>query len=387
MKVLLAHNRYRLVGGEDRHVALLRQALDDAGVETRLFEPRSDGLTSSRARRLAAAALLTYHPGGGGIGGILEEWRPDVVHFHNTWPLLTPAALRLSKRAGTAVVLTAHNTRFACPGGTCTIETHPAVNGLADNRCLAGSSLRCALRHNPRGSLGESLAYGFAQDAQRSLHLVSRWVDEIIAPSTYVSEMLELAGAPMDRVTLIPHGVPERAPASGEPRFALYAGRITPEKGIGTLIEAAAAAPDVPVAAAGEGPLLARLRASSIQHLGMLDREGMDRAMAEAAFTIIPSESHENLPYGVIESLAAGKPVIATEVGGLPEVVRDGETGLIIPPASPDALAEALRRLWSDPGLTKRLGENALRDARTRFRLDLQVERTTELYGRLVEAD
>ena len=172
MKVLLAHNRYRLVGGEDRHVALLRQALDDAGVETRLFEPRSDGLTSSRARRLAAAALLTYHPGGGGIGRILEEWRPDVVHFHNTWPLLTPAALRLSKRAGAAVVLTAHNTRFACPGGTCTIETHPAVNGLADNRCLAGSSLRCALRHNPRGSLDESLAYGFAQDAQRRLHLL-----------------------------------------------------------------------------------------------------------------------------------------------------------------------------------------------------------------------
>ena len=89
----------------------------------------------------------------------------------------------------------------------------------------------------------------------------------------------------------------------------------------------------------------------------------------------------------MIESLAAGKPVIATEVGGLPEIVRDGETGLMISPASPDALAEALRRLWSDPRLTKRLGENALRDARARFRLDLQVERTTELYGRLVEAD
>jgi glycosyltransferase involved in cell wall biosynthesis len=384
MKVLLAHNRYRLVGGEGRHVALLRHALDEAGVETRLFGPCSDALTSSRARRLTAAAFLTYRPGGGGIGRVLEEWRPDVVHFHNTWPLLTPAAFRVAKRAGAEVVLTAHNTRFACPGGTCTIETHPAANGLADNRCLAGSSIWCALRHNPRGSLAESVAYGFAQDAQRRLHILERWVDAIIAPSVYVAEMLQLAGAPMERVMLIPHGVPDRSVQQSEARFVLYAGRISPEKGIGTLIDAAAAAPEVPVAAAGEGPLLGRLRTSSIRHLGLLDRKGMDRALAESAFTVIPSECHESLSYGVIESLAASKPVIATAVGGLPEVVRDGETGLVVPPASPDALAAALRRLWANPELTKQLGENALQDARARFRLDLQLQRTIELYRRLL---
>jgi glycosyltransferase involved in cell wall biosynthesis len=384
MRVLLAHNRYRLLGGEDRHVALLRGALEKAGIETRLFEPRSDELTGSRARRLAAAALLAYHPGGGGIGRVLEEWRPDVVHFHNTWPLLTPAALRLAKRSGAGVVLTAHNTRFGCPGGTCTIETHPPSERLFDNRDLAGSSLRCALRHNPRGALGESIAYGFAQDVHRRLRMLERWVDGFIAPSEYVARMLELTGVPADRITLIPNGVavPGDAtpPGSG---FALYAGRLSAEKGIATLIAAARAAPEVPIAAAGSGPLADRIEASPIRHLGQLGRDDLDAAMAEAAFTILPSECHENQPYGAIESLAAGRPVIATAVGGLPEVVRDGETGLVVPPASPKALADAVDRLWRDRELTRRLGESAHRDALDRFRLNRQVERTLELYGGL----
>lgn len=384
MKVLLAHNRYRLLGGEDRHVALLRRALAEAGVETRLLEPRSDELTSSRARRLTSAALLTYRPGGGGIGPVLEAWRPDVVHFHNLWPMLTPAALRLSKRAGAAVVFTLHNTRFACPGGTCTIETHPSADGLWNNRDLAGSSLACAVRHNPRGALGESIAYGFAQDVQRRLRMLERWVDAFIAPSEYVARMLELTGVPRDRVTVIRNGVavPDSPPPAGS-SFALYAGRLSAEKGIATLIQAARAAPEVPIAAAGTGPLVNRVEDSPVRHLGQLVREDLDRAMEEAAFTILPSECHENQPYGALESLAAARAVIATEVGGLPEIVRDRETGLIVPPASPASLAEAMRRLWDDPELRGKLGANGFADACDRFRLDLQIERTLELYRRL----
>jgi glycosyltransferase involved in cell wall biosynthesis len=381
MKVLIAHNRYRLLGGEDRHVALLQRGLDAAGVETHLFEPRSDELSSSPLRRLGAAATLAYRPGGSGIGRALEETRPDVVHFHNIWPLLTPAALRLSKRAGAAVVLTLHNTRFACPGGTCTVETHPASNGLWDNRDLAGSSLACAVRHNPRGALGESLAYGFAQDVQRRLRMLERWVDAFIAPSEYVARMLELTGVPVDRVMTVPNGVeiPDVPPAIGT-SFVLYAGRLSAEKGIDTLVAAARAAPEVPVAAAGAGPLVDRVEGSPVRHLGQLVRQDLDMAMAEAAFTILPSESHENQPYGALESLAAARPVIATEVGGLPEIVRDGKNGLIVPPASPASLAEAMRRLWGDPELRRRLGTNAFADANDRFRLDLQIERTLELY-------
>jgi hypothetical protein len=94
MRILIAHNRYRAPGGEDRHVELLESGLRRAGHDTRLFEPESHSLAASRWRRMRAAALLAYNPWGGGIARPLEDWRPDVVHFHNIWPLLTPAAIR-----------------------------------------------------------------------------------------------------------------------------------------------------------------------------------------------------------------------------------------------------------------------------------------------------
>jgi glycosyltransferase involved in cell wall biosynthesis len=384
MRVLIAHNRYRVVGGEERHVTLLVRALRSAGYETRLFEPRSDGLPRSRLRRLSAGALLAYRPDGAGIGRVVEDWHPDVVHFHNIWPLLTPAAIRLSTQAGAATVLTLHNCRFACPAGTCPIHARPARASLTDNRCIAGSSLRCALQNNPRGELGESIAYGLAQEIQRRLHMLERLVDAFIAPSGYVAHMLASIGIPLDRISVIPHGVPVRLPPKGrEPRFALFAGRISAEKGIKTLIEAAGTARDVPVAVAGSGPLIEEIRTAPLEYLGHLDRDRMDRAMAEAAFTLIPSECHESFGYSALESMEAGKPVIASAVGGLPEVVSHEETGLLVPPGSPSALVDAMRRLWRDPKLTGKLGANSLQTVRENHSLDRQIDRTVKLYQEL----
>src|SRR5581483_7170306 len=98
VRVLIAHNRYRTPGGEERHVDLLEQGLLQRGVEVRRFERDSAELDRSRGRRAAAALTLAYRPGGGGIGRALDQWRPDVVHFHNIWPLLSPAALRIARR-------------------------------------------------------------------------------------------------------------------------------------------------------------------------------------------------------------------------------------------------------------------------------------------------
>jgi glycosyltransferase involved in cell wall biosynthesis len=333
---------------------------------------------------MRAAALLAYNPWGGGIARPLEDWRPDVVHFHNIWPLLTPAAIRKAKQAGATTVLTLHNSRFACPGGTCSISTQSARQATPVRPCIAGSSIRCAARNDPRRAIGESLAYGVAQDIQRALHMLDRWVDAFVAPSRYVASMLHRAGIHPRRVAVIPHGVPVRSSVKPrESRYALYAGRITPEKGVGTLIEAARAASDVPIAVAGDGPMVQRVRSGPVQYLGQLDRRAIDAALAAAAYTVLPSECHENLPYGVLESFEAGRPVIASSVGGLPEVVVHETTGLVVSPGSPEELAEAMQRLWRDPQLTRELGVNALQAVRERFSLELQVERTVELYEQL----
>ncbi len=201
LRVLIAHNRYHEVGGEERHVELLERGLAEAGVDVLRFERDSGELDGSVIRKAVAGLVLTYRPGAGGIRQVLREWRPSVVHFHNIWPLLTPSALRAAKRSGAAVVLTAHNYRFACPGGALLRD------GLLHEDCIEGSSLLCGLR-NPRESRFESLAYGLALEIQRRLGMLRRWVDAFVAPSEFMARMLVRSGLPRDRVHVIPHGLP-----------------------------------------------------------------------------------------------------------------------------------------------------------------------------------
>ena len=375
MRVLIAHNRYRLAGGEERHVELLERGLRDAGVEVRLFERNSETITHSRRRRIASGLALTYRPYASGIGAELDEWRPDVVHFHNIWPLLTPSAFRIAKRSGAAVVLTAHNYRFACPSGTL------FSGGQTHEDCVEGSSLMCAMRR-PHGDYSQSLAYGIALELQRRFQMIDRWVDSIVAPSRFMADVLARAGIPRRKVHVIPNGLSVADDGLPRGRSALYIGRLSEEKGIRTLLEAARLAPDVRVAVAGDGPLAPEVQDSDVTYLGSLGREELTAAMGDAAFTLAPSECFDNQPFAVLESFAAARPVVATQMGGLPEIVRHEVTGLLVAPRAPDELARAMRRLVADPELVDRLGANAFEDARRRYSLGAQIREIVALYQR-----
>ena len=142
MRVVIAHNRYRSVGGEEHHVDLLVEWLLEAGLEVRRFEVASP-TEASIGERLKVGATLTYRPAGARLmRGILAREKPDIVHFHNVFPLLTPAAMHEAHRYGAAVVLTVHNYRFACPSGTL------LRNGRVHEDCIEGSSLLCGLRNS-----------------------------------------------------------------------------------------------------------------------------------------------------------------------------------------------------------------------------------------------
>ena len=201
----------------------------------------------------------------------------------------------------------------------------------------------------------ESLAYGLALDIQRRLGLLQRWVDAFIAPSAFLGRMLVRAGLPEQKVHVIPDGVPRLAQSPRRGRYALYAGRLSAEKGVRTLLQASVLAPDVPVAIAGAGPLAAEVGSAAVAYLGQLDRAGVTHALGEAAFAVVPSECYEALGFAALEGLS-GKPVVASSLGGLTELVQDGLTGMLIPPRSPEYLARAMQRLWHQPQLTRELG-------------------------------
>lgn len=380
MRVLLVHNRYRAPGGEERHVELLETGLSSAGIEVRRFERTSADIASSRRTRALAALTLAYRPGGGGIDRALAEWQPSVVHFHNIWPLLTPAALRAVRRTGAAVVFTAHNYRFACPAGTL------LRSGTIHDDCIHGSSFLCGAR-NARGTIGESLAYGVALEIQRRSGMLRRWVDAFVAPSRFMATTLVRSGLPAERTHVIPHGLPlGEPPADGGVDHVLYVGRLASEKGVETLVRAAELRPEIPFRFAGSGPLASLLEAGpgNVQALGRLDRDGLAEALRNAALTVIPSEWHENLPFAGLESLGAGRPVIATNLGGLPEIVDHGETGFLIPPRNPRRLADTIGDLWMDRERATVMGANARRVAERRFSLDANIAQLSKLYRELL---
>jgi glycosyltransferase involved in cell wall biosynthesis len=380
MRIALVHNRYRSAGGEERHVDLLEDWLLTAGVEVRRFEIRSPTKVSP-LERLKLGATLTYRPAGAHcIRHFLRRERPDLVHFHNIFPLLTPAAVREARHHGTPVVLTVHNYRFACPAGTL------LRNGQIHEDCIEGSSLLCGLR-NARGVWTESIAYGIALEIQRRTRMLQRWVDAYVTPSRFAALMLARAGYPKDRIHTISHGTPIAETPSRPGSYALYAGRLSPEKGTHTLIAASRLAPDVPLVVAGDGVLAPLLRAAAgaeIAYVGRVDHGKVDELMRLAAFTVIPSECYENQPYGALESMAVGTPLLASRLGGLAEIIEDGVNGVLVPPGDPTALADAMRDIWMDRSRVSEMGRRAWTDALERFAPRTHIERLVSLYQGLL---
>lgn len=375
-RVLLVHNRYRIEGGEERSLELQARALRGAGVEHRVLERRSAGT----GRMRAAAAMLR----GGEHEDELErgarELGADVVHVHNMQPLVGPRGLAAARATGAAVVLHLHNLRLFCAIGVAARDGGPCF------RChhrftLPGLVLDC------RESLPESAVYA----ASLSLHQprVLESVDRFVAPSRYAARQLALLGLPADRIDVLAHYLPadsvaERSLADrGE--FALIAARLAPEKGIDVAIEAAAAS-GVPLRIAGEGPEADRLRAlaegrrAPVELLGRVSRRRMAELLRGAAMVLLPSRYHEFAPYTALEAMAAGVPVAASALGGLPELIGPERC---LPPGDAGALAARMRRLRDEPDLRRREGEALLGRVREAHGEERFVRELLELYGRV----
>jgi glycosyltransferase involved in cell wall biosynthesis len=383
VRVLLVHNRYRSFGGEERHLDLLEQGLGEAGVEVRRFERASVDAGNTTVSRLAIGLGMTYRPSSArSIREPLRAWRPDVVHVHNLLPLLTPSILREAKRHGAAVVLTTHNYRLFCPAGAL------VRRGKVHDDCVEGSSLGCGLR-KARDSWAESVAYGLAIELHRRLRLMERWVDAYVTPSAFLRGLLVRAGFPAERIRLIRYGVrvPRWSPTS--PEFALYAGRLTDEKGVRTLIEASRLAPGVPLVIAGEGPLVSAVRAAAngaMTYVGFLPADALGELRAKAAFAVVPSEWPDVLPFAALESIAEGTPVLTTDLGGLPEIARNG-AGVVVPAGDAEALATAMQQLWRRSQDEPDFGRLAWESADRRFSLEGQTHRLIELYSEVMQTN
>jgi glycosyltransferase involved in cell wall biosynthesis len=360
LNVLLLHNRYRQPGGEERSVTAIAALLEARGHRVGLLEASSDSLGRGRA----AAGMLAGGLQPAAVEQAVRRHRADVLHAHNLNPVFGSRALRAGRRAGARVVLHVHNYRLVCA------IANQFRDGRVCTRCRGrntwpGVRLRC------RGNLPEAVVYG----AGLALHQrrVLGAADCCIVPSPFARERLREVGVPLPHTRVLPNFLPAGefagTAADGEPRHVLFAGRLVPEKGVDTAIEAASRA-GVPLLVAGAGPEEPALRAlaarlgADVRFAGMLSAIELANARRAAAACVIPSRWDEPCPYAAIEAMAGGLPVLASAMGGLPWMVGDDS---VLAAGHVDRWAAAMSALWSDRPLRRTRGEAALARARDLF--------------------
>ena len=370
--ILILHNRYRAAGGEERAVEDLASLLTRRGHEVEVLERSSQEIGRGQAARGLLAGGLDPDE----VADTVRRRGARVVHAHNIHPLFGWRSLAAARAAGAQTVLHLHNYRLFCAIGIAYRDGAPCFR-CRRGRTAPGLRLRC------RGSLPEAAVYAVALHRQQPRLLES--VDRFIAVSEALASHLRDLGLPASLTATLPNFIPADAFAAqsradaGE--FALVAGRLTEEKGFDAAIGAARAA-GVPLVIAGAGPDETRLRAlaagADVRFTGRLAPDALADLRARAAVVLAPSRWEEPCPYSVLEALAAGVPVLASDRGGLPELVGSDAA---LPARDPAAWADALSALWRDPQLRVLRGEQGLAQSRARFGEAGYYDRLMRVYG------
>ena len=354
-RILLVHNRYRERGGEDAAVERDLVALRRAGhvVETVFF---NNEIIASGADRLRAAVEVAHAPRAiAQVEAVAKRFRPDVVHVHNSFPLISPGVHAAMRRLGSATVQTLHNFRLICANGMLTRDGRPCES------CLGRSPYQAVLHRCYRGSRLGSLAVARMIDVHRRAGTWTRHVDRLIVLTAFARQTFERAGLPAERIRVRPNGLPDPGAPDGRPRAGiLFVGRLTAEKGVAVLADASRLSA-APLTVIGDGPLLGPLTGAGVTALGFRGREEVQAAMASAAAVVVPSLWYEGLPMVVAEAFAAGTPVIASRIGALADLVEDGVTGLHVRPGDAPDLAGAMDRIAGEPDRALAMGQAARR--------------------------
>lgn len=340
---------------------------------------------SGARTRLLMAGRLMYSPGARWrLGRVVDDFRPDVVHAHNVYHQLSPSVLAAAAKRGATVVMTLHDYKLACPVYRFLNDT-----GICED-CAGGRWYETTLHRCTRGMLGPSVLNTAEAYLHHGLGLYTRHVDVFVAPSQFLAAKVAAAGVPADRLVVIPNFADvDAVTPSYEGSDVVFAGRLSPEKGVATLIRAVARMPrPTRLHVFGTGPqerelerLAADVAADRVVFRGRQPAAVVAAAMESAAVVACPSEWYENCPMVVLEAMAAGKAVVATALGGLPELVEHGRTGLLVPPADPEALAQALGAIARDPLAQVEMGRAARARAEAHHRFADHVDAVLALYG------
>jgi len=378
-EVVMFHERDFLLA--EGHAVVDFSMSDERNIESNYsayFVGRQDYRADGKFGKLKSALTLIHSPEAvRNIGKLIDATKPDLVHCHNIYHQLTPSIIGAAKSRGVPVVLTLHDYKPVCPVYT------RLRNGKPCSACLEGSFTPVLKHRCADGSWGKSALLYAEALVQKQLGNYEK-VDRFIAPSRFMRESVLKRFRP-EQVSLLYNGVNSVgvAPVVGDEGYVLYLGRLSHEKGIETLLRAHASAQGAwPLVVAGTGPLADEFKQKypGAKFLGHVSGEALKRTIAGAAAVVVPSEWFENCPMSVLEAMADAKPVIGARMGGIPELVADGETGFLFDAGDVSQLRNCVDRLMADAALRTAMGKAARLRVENEFSLEKHNSGLMEIY-------
>jgi glycosyltransferase involved in cell wall biosynthesis len=387
LKVLLVHNTYQQPGGEDVVFQQEAQMLKKAGHQIVLYQRSNfevqeySGLRQISLAKGAVWASDTRRD----FLRLLREEKPEVVHVHNTFMMISPSIYSACCEAEVPVVQTLHNYRLLCPAATL------FRNGKVCEECVGGS-------------FWPSVKYGCYHDSRPTTAVVAlmltshqlrgTWKREVscyVALTEFSRDKLIEGGLPANKVFVKPNFVdPDPRARTGDGDYALFVGRLSPEKRVSTVLAAWKKLPlSIPIKVIGGGPDRPQLEAqavkdglSNIQFLGQVPRDQTLAAINKARFLVFSSEWYENFPVTIAEAFACCTPVIASHMGAMKEIVEHGRTGLFFTPGDPEDLARRVEWAWTHPAEMREMGIEARREYESKYTAEKNLPMLMEIYRR-----
>lgn len=389
MKILLVHNRYQQPGGEDIVFDQERALLSRAGHEVVLYQRSNleldDALLTERIALVKNIVFATKtHEE---FSRLLAREKPQLVHIHNTFVMVSPSVYLASEAAGIPVVQTLHNYRLICPAANLFRDGH-ICEECVDHTLWRGVRHGCY-----RDSRTATASVAAMLLIHRRRHTWDEKVQGYIALTEFARNRFEYGGLPADRLFVKPNFVyPDPEPSFSPETYGVFVGRLADEKRVSTLLDAwSRLKSPIPLLIIGDGPERKKLEAQVVQLglrnvslLGRLTREESLAKVKRAFALILPSECYENFPLTIAEAFACGTPVICSRLGAMQEIVDDGRTGLQFTPGDADDIASKVEWAWAHPDRMNAMRYEARSEYESKYTAERNYELLTNVYQRVL---
>jgi glycosyltransferase involved in cell wall biosynthesis len=386
MKILAVHNRYQRPGGEDRVFVDETALLEARDHRVLRYEVHNDRV--ERVNRLTLAKDTVWNSSAyRELRALIRRERPDVVHFHNTLPLVSPAGYYAARAEGVPVIQTLHNYRLLCPVALFFRDGRVCEDCMGKAVPWPGVVHECY-----RGSRAASGVIAAMLTVHRVLRTWTEMVDVYVALTEFARSKFIEGGLPATKIVVKPNFVaPDPGRGQGGGGYALFVGRLAPEKGTGTMLAAwERLGTRIPLKIVGDGPLRDRVvgaaaRRSNVEWLGHRPVEEVHALMGKADMLVFPSEWYETFGRVAVEAFAVGTPVIAANIGAVAELVEHGRTGLEFRPGDPEDLVTQVEWALSHPAELRRMRDEVRAEFEAKYTAERNYRALMEIYEAALE--